>query len=75
MISLSRAIKDWIEQSNGWFSYWQLDKAVGIETPKQKTLRRVVINQLYSRNLLIKHPIHKGVYKKFFPLKPIDWQR
>ena len=38
--NLSKAIKDWVGQSQGWFSYWQLDEAVGLYSPKEKTLRR-----------------------------------
>ena len=28
--SLSKQIKDWVSQTNDWFSYWQLDEALGI---------------------------------------------
>lgn len=71
---LTKEILKWIDQSLGWFSYWKLDSALGIEGKKAKTLRRVIIKRLCQTGKLIKAPDVDRVYKKYEPLKRSDWQ-
>jgi len=68
---LTRQIHGWIAQSNGWFSYFRIDLALGIEGKKAKALRRVTIKRLYDAGKLLKAPDKQGVYKKFTPAKRI----
>ena len=71
---LYQQILDWIEQTNGWFSYYRLDGAVGINNSKEKALRRSVIKRLCDKGKLVKDSEINGVYRKVTPAKRIDWQ-
>jgi len=65
--SLSKQIKDWVSQTNDWFSYWQLDEALGIVHPKDKNIRRVIIWQLYNEGQLFRIKKRGTVMFKLFP--------
>jgi len=62
--NLSKAIKDWVGQSQGWFSYWQLDEAVGLYSPKEKTLRRVIMKRLVDKDILVRAPLRDAVFRR-----------
>lgn len=61
--NLSKAIKEWVGQSKGWFSYWQLDEAVGLHSAKEKTLRRVVMKRLVDKGILTRAPLCGGIFR------------
>ena len=61
--SLSAIIIRWIEGTNDWFSYSQLDREIRITHPKDKNIRRVVIHRLYKRGKLFKS--HRGRFAIF----------
>jgi len=44
--NLSARIINWVEQTDGWFSYLQLDEALGITHAKDKNTRRVIMCRL-----------------------------
>lgn len=70
---LTQKIYQWVNNFNGWFSYFGIDSALGISSKKEKTLRRVTLKRLYDKGLLIRDPYHQGVYKRFLPAKKIEW--
>jgi len=61
--SLSAIIIRWVEATNDWFSYSQLDRGIGIAHPKDKNIRRVVIHRLYKQGKLFKS--HRGRFAIF----------
>ena len=71
MNSLSQNINKWVEKKEGWFSYAVIDFALAIDTPKKKTLRRVVIKNLCDQGKIHKHPNLNGVYLS--TLKPVEF--
>ena len=73
-MSQSKEIENWIKQTHGWFSYYQMDVALHLITPQQKTLRRVVINRMRRKGLLKAAPDRPAIYKYSRPLKEINWQ-
>jgi len=73
MKTLSKQVDHWIDELRpGWFSYAIFDARFNIKTPKQKTLRRVILFNLCSKGKLVKHPTETGVFLKRPPT--IDWQ-
>lgn len=69
---LTQRIHAWVSQSNGWFSHFRIDTALGIEIKKEKTLRRVTLKRMCDKKLLIRAGDRQGVYKKFTPAKQMD---
>jgi len=47
--SLSALITNWVNQSRGWFSIWQIDDALNITTSKDKNIRRVILHSLWKQ--------------------------
>ena len=70
---LTQGILAWVNQSNGWFSYFRIDSALHIESKKDKTLRRVTLKRLCDKGMLIRAVDRQGAYKKFTPAKRIEW--
>jgi len=70
----SEEMRAWIKQTHGWFTYRNMDGALGLVTSRQKTLRRVVITRMLLAGLLQPHPERQGVYRYLTPLKEINWQ-
>jgi len=70
----AQKITGWINQSTGWFAYFNIDRDLGIENRRDKTLRRVIVKRLYDRGLLIRAPNKQGIYKRFIPAKEINWR-
>lgn len=68
---LTQRLHEWIAQSEGWFSHFRIDSALGIESEKDKTLRRVTLKRLCDKGRLIRADDRQGVYKKFTPAKRI----
>ena len=51
-------IQEWINDTNGWFSYDDLDRELGIHTPDEKHNRRVILSRLRKSGTIESHPRH-----------------
>jgi len=60
---LSRRIKEWINETEGVFTYEQLDRDLGIRTEQEKNTRRVVISLLKKDGILVKATSKEGTYR------------
>ena len=70
---LTQRIHEWVNQSNSWFSHFTIDSALGIETKKDKTLRRVTLKRLCDKGSLVRPEGKDGVYRKLTPVKKRVW--
>ena len=72
---LTPLIKEWINQTTGWFTYKDLDKDLDIESSEGKTLRRVVLKSLCDAGIVIRAPKQNGVFRLVQEEAPlIPWQ-
>lgn len=60
---LSKRIKDWINGTEGVFTYEQLDRDLVIRTEQEKNTRRVVISLLKKDGIVIKATDKEGAYR------------
>jgi hypothetical protein len=49
-------VEEWCKHTTGWFSYEEIDRELGINTPKDKQNRRVIIFRLKEAGKLESHP-------------------
>lgn len=63
MNSMRNRILDWMSTQKDWFNYKMMDQALDITTPKDKTLRRVVIFGLKKHGFISKHPYRRSTFK------------
>jgi hypothetical protein len=61
---LAQEIKEWVEDSQGWFNVIECDKALNIVTKRNKDNRRVIINRLVKEGVIERHPNKNGVFRK-----------
>ena len=72
---LSLEIKNWIEDSQGWFTGSMIDRELGITSKKDKDLRRQCLFQLTKNEYLKRNPEKNGYYIKVeAELEKIDWR-
>ena len=72
---LTPKIKEWINQTTGWFTYKDLDKDLDIESSEGKTLRRVVLKSLCDAGIVIRASKQNGVFRLVQEEAPlIPWQ-
>ncbi len=64
--SMRKRIEAWVADTKDWFNYDKLDRALNIVTPKDKTLRRVVIYHMVEELLLIKHEYRRNTYRRCY---------
>jgi hypothetical protein len=60
---LSDLIIEWIKQSNGWFSYDDIDKEFGITTPVLKDNRWHIFKRLKDTGIIESHPKENKLYR------------
>jgi len=73
--TLTKVITEWVEQTEGWFTYQQLDKDLDIGSPEGKTLRRGVLKGLCDAGSVQRDPKKNGVFRVLDNRAPIiDWQ-
>lgn len=71
---LSHLIKAWIANTDGWFTYDQLDKELLIKSNQAKNLRRQVINRLKAEAVIVKAADKDGTYRVVRDDAPlIEW--
>ncbi len=72
---LSARIKDWVRHTDGWFTYNQLDREIGVKTDEERNTRRVVISLLKSGGVICKATDKEGVYRLVQDDAPeIEWK-
>jgi hypothetical protein len=61
--ALSDRITEWVKQSNGWFSYEDIDKHFGLTTPAQKDNRWHIIKRLKESQVIEPNPKDNKLYR------------
>lgn len=73
---LSKRIRDWIDGTDGIFTYEQLDRDLGIKTEQEKNTRRVVISLLKKDSIVVKATSKEGTYRVVRDDAPeISWKQ
>ena len=72
---LSMEIRNWIEDSQGWFTGRMIDTELGITSKKDKDLRRQILFQLSKNGFIKRNEEKNGYYIKIISeLEKIDWR-
>jgi len=53
--TLAKVIEEWVRDTTAWFSYDDIDKDLGIQTPNEKLNRRVIILRLKAAGVIETH--------------------
>jgi len=73
--SLRQAIIGWVRDTQGWFSYPQMDKELDIGSSEGKTERRVVMKELCDTLVVERDPKKNGIFRLLDSIAPIiQWQ-
>jgi hypothetical protein len=56
-------IEEWVKSTSGWFSYEELDRDIGIKSPKDKDRRRQIIHRLKAEGKLESHQRDNKLYR------------
>jgi len=72
--NLSEKIKDWIDNTEGSWNTFQLDKDLFINSEREKTNRRTILKRLRDGNYIEKTNCRDDVYKRIIcDEQAIDW--
>ena len=72
---LSKLIREWVEQTSGWFDGFRIDKEFSIQTQVGKNTRRVILHRLVQEGLLKRHANKQGMYCLVSAEAPLlDWK-
>jgi len=55
-VTLSQRIEDFVKDTNGWFSYEEIDKELGLLQPSDRINRRQIIKRLKDAGVIEAHP-------------------
>lgn len=54
-LPLSKQIQEWIRKSSGWFDYSEIDREFGLNSPKDKQNRLMILKRLEERGVIESH--------------------
>jgi len=69
--SLAERVKEYVEDTHGWFSRSQLDKELGICSSQEKDNRKHVLARLCQTKMIERHPDKDGWYR--FVKSNVQW--
>lgn len=73
--SLSKLIEEWVKQTDGWFTYKELDNELDIGSSEGKAIRRVILHNLVSSGLVERDVKINGKFRLIEVNAPvIEWQ-
>lgn len=73
--TVSQQVRDWIQTTQGWFSYAELDREIKIESRDAKALRRVILHNLVKAGKLERDPQKNGRFRLVVDEAPeMDWR-
>ncbi|MFC1869682.1 bifunctional DNA primase/polymerase [Chloroflexota bacterium] len=61
--SRAEAIEEWVKDSNGWFSYEDIDREFNIRSEAEKLNRRVIIKRLRDAGIIEPHPGNNKLWR------------
>jgi hypothetical protein len=74
-VTLAQKIKDFVTDSNGWFSYEDVDKELGLKSSEDKINRRQIMKRLKDDGVIEAHLRNNKLFRHVkVTVRPIDFR-
>ena len=67
-------VDEWVDTTEGWFSYDEMDRQLNIQSLEGKVNRRQYVHRLKEKGVVVGDPLRQGRFRRVWkPTKGHDW--